>query len=123
MTRPTIAITMGDPAGIGPEIIMKALAHPEVHALCRPLVIGDAGRLRQAGRIVGATIGVDSLADAGAAGDVAELRELLHAWRDAKRSAWRALAAWVVRVVLALLLAGIAMRLGLDDLLKPGAGT
>ena len=27
MTRPTIAITMGDPAGIGPEIIMKALAH------------------------------------------------------------------------------------------------
>ena len=27
MTRPTIAITMGDPAGIGPEVIMKALAH------------------------------------------------------------------------------------------------
>ncbi|EIZ84809.1 4-hydroxythreonine-4-phosphate dehydrogenase (4-(phosphohydroxy)-L-threonine dehydrogenase) [Methylobacterium sp. GXF4] len=67
MTRPTIAITMGDPAGIGPEIIMKALAHPEVHAICQPLVVGDAGRLRQAGRIVGATIGVDSLADAGAA--------------------------------------------------------
>ncbi|MHC2105240.1 4-hydroxythreonine-4-phosphate dehydrogenase PdxA [Methylobacterium sp.] len=65
MTRPTIAITMGDPAGIGPEIIMKALAHPEVHAICRPLVVGDAGRLRQAGRIVGATIGVDALADAG----------------------------------------------------------
>ncbi|KNY20733.1 4-hydroxythreonine-4-phosphate dehydrogenase PdxA [Methylobacterium sp. ARG-1] len=67
MTRPTIAITMGDPAGIGPEIIMKALAHPEVHAICQPLVVGDAGRLRQAGRIVGATIGVDSLADAGGA--------------------------------------------------------
>ena len=28
MTRPTIAITMGDPAGIGPEVIMKALAKP-----------------------------------------------------------------------------------------------
>ncbi|GJD54982.1 4-hydroxythreonine-4-phosphate dehydrogenase PdxA [Methylobacterium dankookense] len=67
MTRPTIAITMGDPAGIGPEIIMKALAHPEVHALCKPLVIGDAGRLRQAGRIVGAEIPVDALEDAGAA--------------------------------------------------------
>ncbi len=48
MTRPTIAITMGDPAGIGPEIIMKALAHQEVHAICQPLVVGDAGRLRQA---------------------------------------------------------------------------
>jgi 4-hydroxythreonine-4-phosphate dehydrogenase len=67
MTRPTIAITMGDPSGIGPEIIMKALALPEVHAICRPLVIGDAARLRQAGRIVGAGITVDSLPDAGAA--------------------------------------------------------
>ena len=67
MTRPTIAITMGDPAGIGPEIIMKALAQPEVHALCRPLVVGDAGRLRQAGDIVGVEIPVDALRDAGAA--------------------------------------------------------
>lgn len=64
MTRPTIAITMGDPAGIGPEIIMKALAQPEVHAICQPLVVGDAGRLRQAGAIVGSTITVDSLAHA-----------------------------------------------------------
>ena len=32
MTRPTIAITMGDPAGIGPEVIMKALAHPDAQA-------------------------------------------------------------------------------------------
>lgn len=61
MTRPTIAITMGDPAGIGPEIIMKALAHAEVQALCRPLVIGDAERLREAGRIVGSDLAVDSL--------------------------------------------------------------
>ena len=53
MTRPTIAITMGDPAGIGPEVIMKALAQPDVQAMCHPLVIGDAERLRQAGRIVG----------------------------------------------------------------------
>jgi 4-hydroxythreonine-4-phosphate dehydrogenase len=67
MTRPTLAITMGDPAGIGPEIIMKALALPEVRALCRPLVIGDARRLRQAGRVVGAEIAVDALSDADAA--------------------------------------------------------
>ncbi|WP_264050998.1 4-hydroxythreonine-4-phosphate dehydrogenase PdxA [Methylobacterium flocculans] len=67
MTRPTIAITMGDPAGIGPEIIMKALAHAEVRTLCRALVIGDAERLRQAGRLVGADMTVDSLSDAGAA--------------------------------------------------------
>ena len=53
MSLPTIALTMGDPAGIGPEIIMKALAGPNVHAFCKPLVIGDAGRLRLAGQRVG----------------------------------------------------------------------
>lgn len=39
--RPLLAITMGDAAGIGPEIIVKALARPEVLEMCRPLVIGD----------------------------------------------------------------------------------
>jgi len=64
MSRTTIAITMGDPAGIGPEVIMKALAKPEAQALCNMLVIGDAARLRQAGKIVGSSLEVDSLADA-----------------------------------------------------------
>jgi 4-hydroxythreonine-4-phosphate dehydrogenase len=39
--RPIIAITMGDPCGIGPEIIIKALHSPEVANICSPLVIGD----------------------------------------------------------------------------------
>ena len=38
---PVLGITMGDPAGVGPEITAKALAHPEVTAACRPVVIGD----------------------------------------------------------------------------------
>ena len=64
MSRPTIAITMGDPAGIGPEVIMKALAQEAARAICNPLVIGDANRLRKAGRLVGASVAVDSLGDA-----------------------------------------------------------
>lgn len=39
--KPILAITMGDPSGIGPEVVLKALAHPEVYAQCNPLVIGD----------------------------------------------------------------------------------
>jgi 4-hydroxythreonine-4-phosphate dehydrogenase len=39
--KPRIAITMGDPAGIGPEIIIKALGHPQLLKSCRPLIIGD----------------------------------------------------------------------------------
>ena len=63
MTLPTIAITMGDAAGIGPEIIMKALAGSQVHGFCRPLVVGDAARLRKAGEIVGQRLPVDAIAD------------------------------------------------------------
>lgn len=58
MSRPIIAITMGDPSGIGPEIIMKSLAHAEVYDMCRPLVVGDAGRLREAGALVGSRLEV-----------------------------------------------------------------
>jgi 4-hydroxythreonine-4-phosphate dehydrogenase len=58
MERPIIAMTMGDAAGIGPEIIMKSLAHPELYEQCRPLVIGDVERLKEAGRIVGSPLEV-----------------------------------------------------------------
>src|ERR1700759_4417922 len=54
--RPTVAITMGDPAGIGPEIIVKALADPAVPGICRTLVIGDAGRLERAAAICGVNV-------------------------------------------------------------------
>ena len=58
MYRPLIAITMGDAAGIGPEIIMKSLAKPALYETCRPLVIGDAARLRQAGALCGVDLQV-----------------------------------------------------------------
>jgi 4-hydroxythreonine-4-phosphate dehydrogenase len=61
MTRPLVAITMGDAAGVGPEIVVKALARPETYAVCRPLVIGDTKRLTAAARIVGADVGVRSI--------------------------------------------------------------
>lgn len=38
---------MGDPAGIGPEIIVKALCEPEIHNVCQPLVFGDAGIMKR----------------------------------------------------------------------------
>lgn len=45
MTSPLIAITMGDPAGIGPEIIIKALEERVIFDQCRPVVLGDEGIL------------------------------------------------------------------------------
>jgi 4-hydroxythreonine-4-phosphate dehydrogenase len=61
-TRPRIAITMGDAAGVGPEVIMKALAHRELYAIARPLVVGDARRLAAAGRIVKCGLAVRAIA-------------------------------------------------------------
>lgn len=45
---PVIGITMGDPVGIGPEIIVKALNDPKLYSFCRPLVIGDEAIINQA---------------------------------------------------------------------------
>ncbi|HVP77750.1 MAG TPA: 4-hydroxythreonine-4-phosphate dehydrogenase PdxA [Thermodesulfobacteriota bacterium] len=51
MPLPIIGITMGDPTGIGPEIIVKALSTEEVFRVCRPVVFGDHGVLSMAVRI------------------------------------------------------------------------
>ena len=47
---PKIAITMGDPAGVGPEIVVLAHAREELFSRCRPVVYGDPGILRRAAR-------------------------------------------------------------------------
>lgn len=58
------------------------------------------------------------LKDEHARRDMDELRELLRAWRDAKRSAWNAVVSWAVRIALALLVAGIAVKVGVLDMLR-----
>jgi hypothetical protein len=58
------------------------------------------------------------LEDLGAAKDMAELRELLGAWRDAKRSALKAAFAWAGRMTAALVLVGLAVKLGFPGWLK-----
>ena len=64
MTLPVVGITMGDPAGVGPEVIVKALARADAYALCRPLVIGDAGQLRRAASILQSAVRIQSIAKA-----------------------------------------------------------
>ena len=50
---PIIGITMGDPVGIGPEIIVKALAQPELKTICRPVIFGDHHVITHAMRSLG----------------------------------------------------------------------
>jgi 4-phospho-D-threonate 3-dehydrogenase / 4-phospho-D-erythronate 3-dehydrogenase len=60
---PVIGITMGDAAGVGPEVVAKSLTHANVYAQCRPVVIGDARRLEQAIAICGLTLAVRRVND------------------------------------------------------------
>jgi len=46
--KPIIAVTMGDPSGIGPEVIVKGLAEKTLYSLCRPFAIGDSNRMSEA---------------------------------------------------------------------------
>lgn len=61
--KPIIGITMGDAAGIGPEIIVKALNQEEVYRKCKPLVIGDAKTLEKVKPIVQSTLKINKIQD------------------------------------------------------------
>ncbi|MCB0607877.1 MAG: 4-hydroxythreonine-4-phosphate dehydrogenase PdxA [Lewinella sp.] len=56
MEKPVIGISMGDPAGIGPEIILKACSAPEIGEICNPVVVGEQWVLEEANRSVGAEL-------------------------------------------------------------------
>jgi 4-hydroxythreonine-4-phosphate dehydrogenase len=61
--RPLLAITIGDPAGIGPEVVLKALAHADVYKRCRPLVIGDRRILERAAGWLAQDLDVETVTD------------------------------------------------------------
>ena len=61
MSLPLIGVTMGDPTGIGPEIIAKALSKAEPYKACRPIVLGDPGVLAKTGKSLGIEISVETV--------------------------------------------------------------
>ena len=77
MTRPVLGITMGDPAGIGPEIAAKAMADPKVREKARPLVIGDARVMASAARVAHVKQEVRALARVGEAAFAPDRIEVL----------------------------------------------
>lgn len=74
--KPTLALTMGDPAGIGPEVVLKVLSDPAVYRQCRPLVIGDVAVFENIRPVVGANVRfrrIDCVADANFAPSVIDV--------------------------------------------------
>ena len=58
MQRPIVLITMGDPTGVGPEVIVKSVNQPAVRERLRALVIGDTRRLQKAVQLTGVELAV-----------------------------------------------------------------
>ena len=65
--RPIIALTMGDAAGIGPEVVAKALAEKEIYDTCCPLVLGDTDTMQAAIKLSGKPGKLNQIKDAGEA--------------------------------------------------------
>ena len=80
--RPAIAITMGDPCGIGPEVVVKALSDPRVYASCRPLVVGNVYAMQRAVELTGLPLRINESNDPESAGrddrvvDVLDIKNL-----------------------------------------------
>ncbi|HLC17110.1 MAG TPA: 4-hydroxythreonine-4-phosphate dehydrogenase PdxA [Thermodesulfovibrionia bacterium] len=55
-TQPVIAITMGDPGGIGPEVLVKAIQDKSVQSLCKPVIVGDFEIIKEAARLTGCAL-------------------------------------------------------------------
>jgi 4-hydroxythreonine-4-phosphate dehydrogenase len=59
--KPIIAVTMGDPRGVGPEVVVKALSQESLHRICRPLILGDPLILRRTVEVLGLRLEVSEL--------------------------------------------------------------
>lgn len=65
VTAPVLGVTMGDPAGVGPEIVARAAGEAGVRRTCRPLVIGSADTMREALALVGSPLALHAVRDVG----------------------------------------------------------
>ena len=106
--KPFIAITMGDPAGVGPEIIAKAVESGKLLPLCRTVVIGDASVMRkliEEQRISIETHSISSIADADSAQgrlavlDLQNVNLASHAWGRPDASSGTAVVEYITRAV------------------------
>lgn len=75
--KPRIAITPGDPCGIGPEVVAKALATGQPHAVCRPVIVGSVDAMRQGAQIAGVALTFRCVDSTGGVGETPGVIDVL----------------------------------------------
>ena len=63
MRKPIIAVTMGDPNGIGPELVIKVLSDEDIYGYCRPLLVADPNAIAETAQAIGKEINIRSIMD------------------------------------------------------------
>jgi 4-hydroxythreonine-4-phosphate dehydrogenase len=134
MNRPVLALSMGDPAGIGPELALKTAADPELAKVARLVVIGNAAVLRRHAELIGVPFNVPERVDvetegaadvapgaASAAGGIASLAYVTRALEMVQSGEAEALVTGPINKV-ALGMAGFRWA-GHTDFLKERTGT
>ncbi len=107
--KPLIAITMGDPAGVGPEIIAKVIESGEIFPLCRPVVIGDANVLRKLVEELRLSVSIRIIASVAEADPMAGYLDVLdlgmveisrHSWGTPDASSGRAVVEYIKKATM-----------------------
>lgn len=102
--RPAVAISMGDPSGVGPEITLKLIQTPEIAAACRPIIVGSKWCLAKAATVINAHDLIDAggdlaLPDGVSLVDLDNVVPADHVWGTVTAESGRAAAAYVAHAV------------------------
>jgi 4-hydroxythreonine-4-phosphate dehydrogenase len=115
--KPLIALTMGDPAGIGPEIIAKVFDSGEIYPLCRPVVVGDSGVMKKTAGELNLSVSVRAVSSIAEAdpqpgkADVLDLKNVdlgRHRWGTPDASSGKAVVEYIKAA------AGLALKREID---------
>jgi 4-phospho-D-threonate 3-dehydrogenase / 4-phospho-D-erythronate 3-dehydrogenase len=109
--KPRVGITLGDPAGIGPEIALKSMAEPAVRAACQPIIVGDADELRRQARALNLPCDYRHISEAGLSEDTALEPSIYDTGRQAASVEWGRLSADAARAAIRAIEASVELCL------------
>ena len=111
LNKPRVGITLGDPAGIGPEIALKSVTEPQVREACLPVIIGDAAELRNQAHKLGLACDYKALSENELSSDLADEIVIYDTGSEIKRIEWGVISSAAGRAAIKAIEAGTRLCL------------
>lgn len=109
--KPRVGITLGDPAGIGPEIVLKSVAEPEVREACLPVIIGNAIELRNQAHKLGLACKYSDFSENELPSDLANEIVICETGNETERIEWGVISSAAGRAAIKAIEAGVRLCL------------